>query len=162
MAVQCISCRAFYPSVALRPARSSGRVYPSIVSIKYTKQKFGPPMMQRTGDSDPAVKAIRLNRRLNRRATQRTTQKARIPPHAVLFGPTRLYSGVVPVGISCPARAVATVMLRDIDRVRGRALGVLDSASPKPSPPSHPRMLSKTVVAFLQPPQLLVWLGLLV
>ena len=42
MAVRCISCRAFYPSVALRPARSSGRVYPSIVSIKYTTNLVPP------------------------------------------------------------------------------------------------------------------------
>ena len=43
-------------------------------------------------------------------------------------------STVVLIGFTCPAITVATVILRALDRVRGRALGWLGPGSPKSQP----------------------------
>ena len=53
---------------------------------------------------------------------------------------------------TCPAMPVATVILRALDRVRGRALGLLGSGSPKSQPPgSQPhqalRGVAKVVIS---------------
>ena len=44
-------------------------------------------------------------------------------------------STVVLIGITCPAITVVTVILRALDRVRERALGLLGARSPKSPPP---------------------------
>ena len=54
----------------------------------------------------------------------------------------RLFT-VVLIRFTCPAMTVRTVMLKALDRVRKRALGLLGARSPK-SPPARRNVVSST------------------